>query len=69
MSTNDRSLTPEQRAALDLLMSRQSRWPLQEPAPGPGVIDTVIDAALRAPDHGQLRPWRFVLVQLSLIHI
>lgn len=68
MSTNDRSLTPEQRAALDLLMSRQSRWPLQEPAPGPGVIDTVIDAALRAPDHGQLRPWRFVLVQGDARH-
>ena len=63
MSTNDRSLTPEQRAALDLLMSRQSRWPLQEPAPGPGVIDTVIDAALRAPDHGQLRPWRFLTIE------
>ncbi|CAB5669054.1 Putative NAD(P)H nitroreductase ydjA [Delftia tsuruhatensis] len=68
MNTDDTSLSPQQHAALELLMSRQSRWPLEEPAPGPGVIDLVIDAALRAPDHGQLRPWRFVVVQGDARH-
>lgn len=52
-----------QRAALEMLMSRQSRWPLTEPLPTPPQLNVVLDAALRAPDHGQLRPWRFVLVR------
>lgn len=52
-----------QQGALDLLMSRQSRWPLIEPAPTPSQLDLVLDAALRAPDHGQMQPWRFVLVR------
>jgi nitroreductase len=63
MNATETSLNPAQREALQWLMSRQSHWPLREPAPAPGEIDLVIDAALRAPDHGQLRPWRFVLVQ------
>jgi len=56
-------VSPPQQNALDLLMSRQSRWPLIEPAPSQAQLDIVIDAALRAPDHGQLRPWRFVLIR------
>lgn len=56
-------LTPAQRAALEMLMSRQSRWPLAEPAPTQSHLDIVLDAALRAPDHGQLRPWRFAIVR------
>lgn len=63
MHTDKPSLGQAQRAALDLLMSRQSHWPLVAPAPDAADIDLVIDAALRAPDHGQLRPWRFVLIQ------
>lgn len=57
------NLNPQRHAALELLMSRQSHWPLVEPAPDRSVLDRVIDAALRAPDHGQLRPWRFVIIQ------
>ena len=30
------------------------------PAPGREVLDTIIDAGLRAPDHGGLRPWRLL---------
>ncbi|AOJ04146.1 MULTISPECIES: nitroreductase family protein [Burkholderia] len=45
------------------LLSRRSRWPLNEPAPNPRELDTIFDAALCAPDHGNLRPWRFVVVQ------
>jgi nitroreductase len=53
------------RAALDLLLSRQSRWPLTVPAPSDEEMDLVFDLALRAPDHAGLRPWRFVTIQGS----
>ncbi|MBU9168117.1 nitroreductase family protein [Burkholderia gladioli] len=45
------------------LLSRQSRWPLTEPGPSDAELDAILDAALRAPDHGNLRPWRFVLIR------
>ena len=49
--------------ALELLLSRQSAGALQEPAPEGAELDLILDAALRAPDHGRLRPWRFVLIR------
>jgi nitroreductase len=52
-----------QRDALDLLITRQSRWPLGAPAPSQAELDRVFDVALRAPDHGQLQPWRFVVIR------
>ncbi len=63
MNHRSPSLNQQQRGALDLLLSRQSRWPLVEPAPSAAEVDLLIDVALRAPDHGQLRPWRFVIVR------
>jgi nitroreductase len=50
--------------ALDALLSRRSvpALLLSEPGPAQSQIDTAIDAALRAPDHGGLKPWRFVLI-------
>jgi nitroreductase len=54
--------------ALDLLMSRQSQWPLVEPAPSRADLERVLDLAMRAPDHGQLQPWRFVLVRGDARH-
>ncbi|WP_321951765.1 nitroreductase family protein [Paraburkholderia bannensis] len=50
-------------AALDTLLSRRSHWPLAEPAPRDAELDLIFDAAMRAPDHGKLRPWRFVVVR------
>jgi nitroreductase len=50
-------------AALDLLMARRSTNILQEPAPSGHDLDLILDAGLRAPDHGKLRPWRFVLIR------
>jgi nitroreductase len=35
---------------------------LREPGPSPEQIDIAIDAALRAPDHGALKPLRLVLI-------
>lgn len=49
--------------ALNVLMTRQSHWPLAEPAPDDSQLQQIFDAALRAPDRGALRPWRFVLIR------
>ena len=49
--------------ALDLLLNRVSVTRLTDPAPTPAQLDVMFRAALRAPDHGQLRPWRFLTVQ------
>ncbi|MGF6773700.1 nitroreductase [Paraburkholderia sp. GAS199] len=54
---------PRAAAALEMLLSRESQWPLTEPGPADAELDLIIDAALRAPDHGNLRPWRFVTIR------
>lgn len=54
--------------ALDLLLSRQSPWPVVEPAPTPDEVARVLAAALRAPDHAQLQPWRFAVIRGDARH-
>jgi len=49
--------------ALDQLLGRRSVGPLQEPAPDGADLDLILDAGLRAPDHGRLKPWRFVVIR------
>ena len=49
--------------ALDQLLSRRSVGLLQEPAPDGADLDLILDAGLRAPDHGRLKPWRFVIIR------
>lgn len=48
---------------LDVMLSRQSMGVLREPAPTQQELDLILDVALRAPDHGRMRPWRFVLIR------
>lgn len=50
--------------ALDGLLRRASvpARLLQEPAPDATALDLAVSAALCAPDHGGLRPWRFVFI-------
>lgn len=48
--------------ALELLLSRESALKLESPGPTQGELDTMFRSALRAPDHGRLRPWQFVVV-------
>jgi nitroreductase len=49
--------------ALDALLNRVSVPRLTAPAPDAAQRDLLFRAALRAPDHGQLRPWRFITVE------
>ncbi|QCR36033.1 NAD(P)H nitroreductase [Nissabacter sp. SGAir0207] len=49
--------------ALDLLLNRRSASRLAAPAPAGEVLQNIIHAGLRAPDHGGLQPWRFVIVE------
>ena len=58
-----RSPDSQCRAALEVLLSRQSVSALQEPAPDDSDLALILEAGLRAPDHGRLRPWRFVLIR------
>lgn len=48
--------------ALDLLLNRQSCGALSDPAPSGETLQRILNAGLRAPDHGGLRPWRFITV-------
>ncbi|MAT93078.1 MAG: nitroreductase [Halioglobus sp.] len=47
---------------LRFLQRRNSCAKLTEPAPGPGELDEIFAAALRAPDHAWLRPSRFIVI-------
>lgn len=46
--------------AITLLHQRSSMGKLMGPAPGPEQLEAIYRAALRAPDHKELRPWRFI---------
>ncbi|MGV8805031.1 MAG: nitroreductase family protein [Polaromonas sp.] len=50
--------------AATLMQSRQTILPKRLAAPGPdaGQLELILNAAASAPDHGQLLPWRFVIV-------
>lgn len=49
--------------ALELLVNRRSASRLAEPAPAGESLENIIRAGMRAPDHGTLQPWRFVIVE------
>ena len=46
--------------ALTLLHERSSMGKLAGPAPSREQLDALYHAALRAPDHKELMPWRFI---------
>lgn len=52
-----------QSSPLDMLLSRASTDVLQEPAPCGEQLELILSTALRAPDHGKLRPWRYIIVE------
>ena len=49
--------------AIDALLERRSARALTEPGPDDGTLGLMLTAATRAPDHGRLRPWRFVVIR------
>lgn len=49
--------------ALELLVNRTSSPMLQAPAPTDAQLELMLKAASRAPDHGSLRPYRFLKIE------
>ena len=49
--------------AMTLLNQRNSEPKLSKPGPDREAIRQILAAAARAPDHGRLRPWRFLLIE------
>ena len=49
--------------ALELLLNRRSHKKLVAPAPQGEQLDNILRAALHAPDHGRLTPYRFVIIE------
>ncbi|MGR3322736.1 MAG: nitroreductase family protein [Pseudooceanicola sp.] len=56
-------------AALDFLLTRRSRpaKTLTGPAPDRAMLETILTAAARTPDHGKLEPWRFIVLERSAL--
>jgi len=50
-------------APIDFLLSRRSVKFVQEPGPSNEELARILQAAMSAPDHGRLQPWRFKLIQ------
>ena len=53
------------KATYDLLMSRRSVKAKDMDGPGPNrdVMEKILYAGMRVPDHGKLAPWRFVVLE------
>jgi nitroreductase len=49
--------------AIDALVTRRSAVTLTEPGPDAAALELILASAVRAPDHGRLRPWRFIVVR------
>lgn len=48
---------------LNALLTRTSHGALTEPVPNKEVLNQAFQAALRAPDHRMLRPWRYLIIE------
>ncbi len=50
-------------APLDYLLTRRSSKFVQAPGPDESQLAQILQAAMSAPDHGRLQPWRFTLIR------
>jgi nitroreductase len=48
---------------IEALTTRSSAKAYGDIPPTRDHLDTILEAAVRAPDHGRLRPWRFMLIE------
>jgi len=48
---------------LTAIDTRSSAARLTQPGPSPEHLSRILDAAAHAPDHGRLRPWRFIVLE------
>lgn len=48
---------------LELLTTRRSTKNLNAPAPDELQLDSILQAATQVPDHGNLTPWKFIVIQ------
>jgi nitroreductase len=48
---------------IDALLQRRSAKVLTAPAPDAAALDLILASAAAAPDHGRLRPFRFIVIQ------
>ena len=51
--------------AIAALTTRTSPAGLVAPAPDADALEWMLRAAMRAPDHGRLRPWRFIVIEAA----
>ncbi|HAT1526773.1 NAD(P)H nitroreductase [Morganella morganii] len=49
--------------ALTLLLNRRSASRLTTPAPEGEALKNILNAGMRAPDHGALQPWHFIVMR------
>jgi nitroreductase len=49
--------------ALETILARRSVGRLTEPAPDDDELRRILEAAVAAPDHGELTPWKFVVLR------
>jgi nitroreductase len=49
--------------AIETIIGRVSPGQLVDPAPTEAQLEQILRAGSRAPDHGRLRPWRFVVIE------
>ena len=49
--------------AIDLLLKRNSMKLVHGPGPSDEELETILSAAMTAPDHGAIRPWRFKVIR------
>ena len=52
---------------IDFLLSRSSMKLVTAPAPNDDDLARILQAAMAAPDHGNLQPWRFKIIRGSAI--
>jgi nitroreductase len=48
------------------LQTRSSAARLVPPGPSPEHLDVLLQAAAHAPDHGRLKPWRFIVLEAAV---